>query len=290
MNAPVEQTVSALRARLDAHRVAGDRVGVVPTMGALHEGHLSLIREAARRAEVVVVTIFVNPTQFGPGEDFDRYPRTFDQDVDLALKAGAHVIFAPSAEEMYPRGEKTRIRVADLSEGMCGAVRPGHFDGVATVVAKLYSVVGAGTYFFGKKDYQQWRIVERLARDLLAPVEVVGLPTVRETDGLAMSSRNRFLLPEQRLSALAIVRGLSLASARYRGGERDPGVLFDLVAEELGRCSLAAEYIEVREAETLTSAPARLGEGNWLLALAVRVGTTRLIDNVILGEDLLSGT
>ncbi len=284
MNSSVVRSISDLRAVLAAQRAENKSVGVVPTMGALHEGHLSLVFEAARRTDVVVVTVFVNPTQFGPGEDFERYPRTLDRDRELAEGAGAQILFAPSADEMYPSEERTRVRVAGLSDGMCGAVRPGHFDGVATIVTKIFNVVGAGTYFFGKKDYQQWRLIERLATDLLVPVKVVGLPTVREADGLAMSSRNEFLSPEARRQARALPRALAAAVARFQGGERRRTALYEAVYEVLRSASLSAEYVELRDALSLQEAPERIVGEDWVLALSVRVGDTRLIDNVVLGE------
>lgn len=291
MSAVVISRVKDLRAHLSSQGIAGpsaDRrrsVGVVPTMGALHEGHLSLVREAAARCEQVVVTIFVNPTQFGPNEDFDRYPRQLEADAEMARTAGATVIFAPPTEEMYPEGEQTRVRVSGLSQGLCGGVRPGHFDGVATIVTKLMNAVGPGIYFFGQKDYQQWRLIERLARDLMFDVEVVGLPIVRENDGLAMSSRNAYLSPEERNRALSLARGLARATQSFDSGVRQVDQLLALVREEMKSAAIDIEYVELRDARDLVEITE---EGTapppWVLAVAGRAGATRLIDNVILGD------
>ena len=259
-------------------------------MGALHEGHLSLIREAARLAEEVVVTIFVNPTQFGPGEDFERYPRNLEGDTHLAESAGATLIFAPSVLEMYPQGEQTRVRVADLSRGLCGESRPGHFEGVATIVAKLFNAVGPGTYIFGQKDYQQWRLIEQMARDLLFPAEVVGMPIVREADGMARSSRNVYLKPEERSRALALACSLQGAIKAYRGGVRDSGRLIEGVQAALVE-HVRVDYVEARDPSSLVPIVGNF-EGSLLLAVAGYVGNTRLIDNVVLSPtvgDILPG-
>lgn len=272
--------VTDLRAHLDKARALGRRVSVVPTMGALHEGHLSLIREAAQRGEEVVVTIFVNPTQFGPGEDFERYPRNLQSDKRLAESAGATLIFAPPTSEMYPEGEQTRVRVTGLSRGLCGASRPGHFEGVATVVAKLFNAVGPGTYIFGRKDYQQWRLIEQMARDLLFPVEVVGMPIVREPDGIALSSRNAYLTPAERFRALALARSLQGAVEAYRQGVRDGDRLVEEVRAQLSK-DVEIDYVEARDPSSLERVVGN-GEGAILLAVAAYVGETRLIDNVVL--------
>lgn len=279
MNAAVLSSLTDLRAQLNRARTSGQRVGVVPTMGALHEGHLSLVREARRRADAVVVTIFVNPTQFGPGEDYERYPRTLEADTKLAVSAGATWVFAPSVTEMYPPGERTRVKVTVLSEGLCGASRHGHFEGVATVVSKLFNAVGPGIYFFGKKDYQQWRILERLAVDLLFDVQIVGMPIVREADGLAMSSRNVYLSSDERNEALSLSRGLFAAEALFVAGERAPHILIDRVTSELRRAKVDVEYVELRVASDLSAVDSTV-EQDCVLAVAGRVGTTRLIDNL----------
>jgi pantoate--beta-alanine ligase len=250
-------------------------------MGALHEGHLSLVRSALLHAEEVVVTIFVNPTQFGVGEDFERYPRDLDLDAQLAFEAGATAIFAPPVSEMYPHGETTRVSVGGLSEGLCGSRRPGHFEGVATIVSKLFNVVGPGVYLFGKKDYQQLKLVERLARDLIFPVSIIGCPIVREPDGLAMSSRNRYLTQEQRVHALTLYQGLCAAQRAFDQGVSDAQLLRRAVLEQMSP-NASVEYVELRDAQSLEVAPAQLSAPT-LVALAARIGETRLIDNVVLG-------
>lgn len=290
MNDPADRTfvfstVGELRQRLRALRVRGLSVGAVPTMGALHAGHLSLIEAARKVTDEVVVTIFVNPTQFGPDEDLEKYPRNLAADVQLAASAGASCVFAPSVSEMYPPDERTRVSVARLSEGLCGAARPEHFQGVATIVAKLFNVVGEATYFFGRKDYQQLRVVEKLATDLLFPARIVGCPIVREEDGLALSSRNRYLNQQQRAAATAVPRGLKKAWSAYRSGLRKRDELVGIFERELQASGLQAQYAEIRSAQDLTLRPAHLDDkqGASLLAVAAFVGSTRLIDNVVLG-------
>lgn len=284
MTSRIRTSVAELRADLDGSRLQGCRIAVVPTMGALHEGHLSLIREAAQRAEEVVVTIFVNPTQFGPNEDFERYPRNLEGDARLAESAGATVIFAPPASEMYPTGEQTRVRVAGLSRGLCGESRPGHFEGVATVVAKLFNAVGPGTYIFGQKDYQQWRLIERMVKDLLFPVEVVGMPIVREFDGIALSSRNAYLKPEERSRALALPRSLQGAIEAYRSGVRDSDRLVEGARAELSK-GVRVDYVQARDPSSLEPILGNF-EGEILVAVAGYLGETRLIDNVVLSPSV----
>jgi pantoate--beta-alanine ligase len=282
----VLSSVAELRAFTDGVRAAGRRVGLVPTMGALHSGHLALIEEAKKHTDEVVVTVFVNPTQFGPKEDFSRYPRTLDKDVELSLGVGASRVFAPEVKEMYPPGERTRVLVSGLTDSLCGAVRPGHFAGVTTIVTKLFAAAGACTAVFGRKDYQQLKVIERMTRDLLLPVTIVGYPTVRELDGLALSSRNQFLTPEWRDRALSIPRALSLAHAAFVAGERGPKVLRELVRHEVERAGLRVDYAEVTHPDDLVpyTAAEHLPERT-LLAVAAFADTTRLIDNVVLGED-----
>jgi pantoate--beta-alanine ligase len=252
-------------------------------MGALHSGHLALVRHAKERAELVVTSIFVNPPQFGPGEDFTRYPRDLDGDVRKLATAGADLVFAPSPEEVYPPGDDTRVRVGALTAPLEGAHRPGHFDGVATVVAKLFAAAGPCVAVFGRKDYQQLLVVRRMARDLLAPVEIVGHPIVREPDGLALSSRNAYLSTDERVRALAIVRGLDAAAKRFAAGERDARALERVARASIDAVATSVDYVEARDAETL--APLAAVDARAVLAVACRVGTTRLIDNVVLGED-----
>jgi pantoate--beta-alanine ligase len=274
-----------MRRACDEARARGDGVGVVPTMGALHEGHLALVREAKRRAGFVVVTVFVNPTQFGPSEDFLRYPRDLAGDMAKVAEAGASAVFAPEASAMYPAGDETRVKVGSLSVPLCGQYRPGHFEGVATVVAKLFVLAGASIAVFGRKDFQQLAIVRRLAIDLLLPVEVVGHPIVREADGLAMSSRNAYLSPEERQRALALSTGLARAANVFATGERDAAALRDAVLSLLRPAATSIDYVDVADPDKLTP----YGEGvvgeRTLLAIAARIGTTRLIDNMVLGEE-----
>lgn len=282
------RTIAEFRAACDEARAAGHRVGFVPTMGALHAGHLELVRVARRYAERVAVSIFVNPTQFGPSEDFNKYPRNLDRDVELLRSVGADLVLSPSADEMYPTGEKTRVRVSGLSEHLCGPFRPGHFEGVATVVSKLFAIAGPCTAVFGRKDYQQLKIIERLARDLLLPVQVIGQPTVRDADGLALSSRNAYLSSEERSRALAIPRALRKAGAAFQAGERSAQALIGPVRAALTEAGLRPDYAEIADADELVPlvGDARVGE-RALIAIAAFCGTTRLIDNLVMGEDIL---
>jgi pantoate--beta-alanine ligase len=282
----VVRDVAGARAACDAARARGQRVGFVPTMGALHEGHLTLVRAARERADLVVVSIFVNPTQFGPNEDLSRYPR--DLEGDVKKLAGASLVFAPEPREIYPEGEQTRVRVGALADHLCGPHRPGHFEGVATVVTKLFAVVGPCVAAFGKKDYQQLAIVRRLAADLLLPVEVLGCQIVREPDGLAMSSRNAYLSPEERARALALSRGLSAAWGAFAAGERRAGALAALARAPVEAAASSIDYVSVADPASLAPLegdPAALAGARALVAVACRIGTTRLIDNVVLGED-----
>lgn len=282
----VLHTVAEFRDAADAVRKGGGRLGLVPTMGALHEGHRTLMREARGRASAVAVTIFVNPTQFGPTEDLAKYPRDLAGDVAHCAREGVSLVFAPDAREMYPEGEKTRVRVSGLTEHLCGASRPGHFEGVSTIVTKLFAVAGPCVAVFGKKDYQQLQVIRRMTRDLLLPVEIVGHPTVREKDGLALSSRNRYLDAEARRNALAIPRALAGAAGRFERGERTVGALRAPVIGALERAGLRLDYVTLAHADDLAPfgdterAPDRV-----LLAVAAFSGTTRLIDNLVLGED-----
>ncbi|HEY0463821.1 MAG TPA: pantoate--beta-alanine ligase, partial [Polyangiaceae bacterium] len=257
-----------------------------PTMGALHAGHLSLVAEARSRSAEVALTIFVNPTQFGPNEDFARYPRTLDRDLELCREAGVSHVFAPDASEMYPKGERTRVQVSGLTEALCGPHRPGHFDGVTTIVSKLFAVTGECVAVFGRKDYQQLKVIERMTRDLLLPVEIVGLRTLRDADGLALSSRNAYLTPEERERALSIPRALSAAVAAFTGGERRISALRQLALAELGAGGLRLDYATFADADALVPLPEDGLSGERLLfAVAGFMGKTRLIDNVVLGED-----
>jgi pantoate--beta-alanine ligase len=279
-------TASALSALLAARRAEGRPIGFVPTMGALHRGHLELVREARRRSNFVLVSIFVNPTQFGPNEDFTRYPRDLPGDLLKCADAGADAAFVPEVADMYPDGAETRVTVGRLSSPLCGAYRPGHFDGVATVVAKFFALVGPCVAVFGRKDYQQLRVIERMAIDLLFPVTVVGHPTVRDSDGLALSSRNAYLSPEERLRALAIPRALHDAAQAYARGERNVGVLLQGAARRVEGAATSVDYVSLADTATLEPFDtATVLPGPALLAIAARIGHTRLIDNVVLGQD-----
>src|SRR5450432_413598 len=273
-----------LREACDAARRRGERVGFVPTMGALHAGHLALVREAKTRGSFVVVSIFVNPTQFGPNEDLTLYPRDLPSDLARLEPLGVSAVFAPQPAEIYEAGEDTRVHVGRVAEPLCGSIRPGHFDGVATVVAKLFNLVGPSVAVFGQKDYQQLLVIRRMARDLFAPIEIVGLPTVREPDGLAMSSRNAFLSPDERSRALAVARGLSRAAVAFASGERRARVLEATAREPIERVASSIDYADVRDADTLAAIEDLTGP-RALLAVACRIGATRLIDNVVLGVD-----
>jgi pantoate--beta-alanine ligase len=293
MDRPTEPRVIhspvAFQAAMEEARRGGRRVAFVPTMGALHDGHLALMREARRRVGadgLVSVSIFVNPTQFGPGEDFARYPRTLAEDLSRCEAAAVDCVFAPEALEMYPRGDDTRVRVGKLAEPLCGPHRPGHFQGVATVVAKLFAIVGPCTAVFGRKDYQQLRVVERMATDLRLPVTVVGVPTVREPDGLALSSRNAYLAAEERSRAVAIPRALAAAHASFAGGERRVSALLALVHGHVDPAATSIDYVALADPTTLEPRGERGDlDSPTLLALALRIGATRLIDNTVLGLD-----
>ncbi len=257
--------------------------GFVPTMGYLHEGHLSLVRRARAENNHVAVSIFVNPTQFGPHEDYDRYPRDLERDLRLLEPLGVDLVFAPSVEEMYPPGFQTWVIVEEISRPLEGAARPGHFRGVATIVAKLLNIIQPDRAYFGQKDAQQAVVIRRMVRDLNIPVEIVVCPTVREPDGLAMSSRNTYLSPEERRAATVLFRALQTAKAYYEQGERDAERLREAMrtviqAEPLARL----DYVSVADPETLQEL-SRV-EGRALLSLAVYIGKTRLIDNILLPE------
>jgi pantoate--beta-alanine ligase len=278
---PIVTTIADVRAEVDEARRLGMTIILVPTMGALHEGHASLIRASGRPSAFVVVSIFVNPTQFGPNEDYGRYPRTLDADQLLCKEAGANLIFAPTAEEMYPDPPLTSVEVAELQDVLCGPLRPGHFRGVCTVVLKLFNIVAPDVAVFGEKDFQQSRIVRRMVRDLNVPVEIQIEPTVREADGLALSSRNRYLTAEQRAAAPGIYRALQAARSRAQAGETDVARLEQSLLTELeGIPGARVEYARIVDAVTLQT-PAKLDRPA-AAAVAVFLGNTRLIDNVLL--------
>lgn len=277
------QEVPPLREFVRRARVEGKSIGFVPTMGALHEGHLSLVRLARDESACVVVSVFVNPLQFGPAEDFSRYPRRPEKDAALLTAAGASLLYLPRPEEFYPSDFSTSVEVHGVSEGGEGAVRPAHFRGVATVVSRLFLQVAPDTAFFGRKDLQQVAVVRRLIRDLDFPIRLVAGQTVREPDGLALSSRNVYLTPDERERAPALSRALFAARQRARTGVRDAAILVGEARAELARSGLAIDYVEVVD-ETTMRAAASVDRGTAMTA-AVRLGKTRLIDNVALLDD-----
>jgi pantoate--beta-alanine ligase len=274
-------SIDEVRAASRTGRREGKSLGLVPTMGALHEGHLSLVRAAKAQCDLVVVSIFVNPLQFGPNEDLTKYPRNFDRDRELLAKEGADFIFAPSVEEMYPPGAVTYVTVEGLSDKLCGRSRPGHFRGVTTVVSELFNIVEPGRAFFGQKDAAQSTIIRRMVRDLNIPVRVVVCPIVREPDGLAMSSRNAYLDAGQRKSALVLYRSLTAVQERFDQGERKAHELIDAGNQTLAHEPLVRlDYIEIVDPETLDPVD-DLSRGG-LVAVAAFVGNVRLIDNIVL--------
>jgi pantoate--beta-alanine ligase len=277
----VLHTIAEMRAACAEARRSGKRLGFVPTMGALHEGHLSLVRAARAQCDAVAVSIFVNPTQFGPNEDFSKYPRSFERDCKLLEAEGVSLLFAPSVEEMYPKGAVTFVSVEGLSEKLCGRSRPGHFRGVTTVVAKLFNIVGPDAAFFGQKDAAQAVIVKKMVRDLDLPVEIVVCPIVREADGLALSSRNAYLDAAQRRSATVLHRALVQVQSLAEKGERSSAKLID-AAQRVFReePTVKVDYVEMVDNETLD--PVADVRGGALVAVAAFVGATRLIDNTVL--------
>jgi len=274
------ERIAALREQVRDWRAAGERIGFVPTMGSLHAGHMSLLSAARFRADRVIASVFVNPLQFGPGEDFERYPRTPDDDRLLLEDAGCDLLFLPAVEEIYPQGRQsaTTVSVPSLSGILCGQYRPGHFDGVATVVAKLFGIVQPDLAVFGEKDYQQLAIIRRMTADLDIPVEIAGAPTVRSPDGLAMSSRNRYLSDTERALAPRIYATLRAVAARVAGGERDYPALAAWGVSELQAAQMRPDYFELRDAQTLLEPTA--GSRELVILTAARLGKARLIDNL----------
>ncbi|CAD5378818.1 pantothenate synthetase [Pseudomonas sp. OF001] len=279
------KTVRELRAAVARARSEGKRIGLVPTMGNLHAGHAALVTKAAQRADFVVASIFVNPLQFGAGEDLDKYPRTLAADQEKLLEAGCNLLFAPTAEEMYPDGMsgQTIVSVPGVSEGLCGASRPGHFDGVATVVTKLFHMVQPDLAIFGEKDFQQLAVIRKLVRDLNLPIQIFGEPTVRGADGLALSSRNGYLDDEQRAVAPQLYRTLSELAAALRGGQTDHAALLAEAGAQLQNAGFVPDYLEIRN--PLTLRPATSADRQLVILAAARLGTTRLIDNLLVDLD-----
>jgi pantoate--beta-alanine ligase len=275
----ISTTIDAIRTATAAARTAQRRIGFVPTMGALHAGHARLIEAARNECDFVAVSIFVNPTQFGPNEDFAKYPRALEADRDVCARAGADVIFAPEAAEIYPPGFRSSVEVEGLQDQLCGASRPGHFRGVCTVVLKLLNIVQPDLAYFGQKDAQQLLIIRRMVRDLNVPVEIRAVPTVRDANGLALSSRNRYLSADELRHAPALFQSLQHARGLIEAGERDPARVEQAIREQLERApNLRIDYVRAVDVETLQR-PAAL-RGPTLIALAVFLGTTRLIDNI----------
>ncbi|UQY33198.1 pantoate--beta-alanine ligase [Pseudomonas fulva] len=273
-------TVRELRAAVAQARREGKQIALVPTMGNLHAGHAALVEKAAQRADFVVASIFVNPMQFGPAEDLDKYPRTLQADQQRLIDAGCHLLFHPDVEEMYPggMGEQTRVSVPGVSEGLCGTSRPGHFEGVATVVTKLFNMVQPDLAVFGQKDFQQLAVIRTMVRDLNMPIEIIGEPTVRAESGLALSSRNGYLSDEQRATASVLYRSLKHIAGAIQGGERDLPKLLADAQRQHAAAGLRADYLEVREARALR--PASPGDRELVVLVAAYLGNTRLIDNL----------
>lgn len=275
-------TVNDARAAVRAAKRDGKRIGLVPTMGALHAGHISLVRAAKARCDFVVASIFVNPTQFGPKEDYSKYPRTLEADREKLEAEGVDLVFAPAVQEIYPAGATTFVNVDEISERLDGRSRPGHFRGVATVVAKLFHILEPDLAFFGQKDAAQVSIIRRMVRDLMFPIEIVVAPIVREADGLALSSRNVYLSPDERRQALVLSRALREIESQYRAGERDSKKLIEAAREIFAtEPAVRVDYVQLVDPDTLEDVA--IVSAGTLAALAAFVGTTRLIDNVILG-------
>lgn len=284
-NMRVIESIKEMQSHCEALRLSGKRISFVPTMGYFHEGHLSLMREARMTADHVVVSIYVNPTQFGPKEDFSKYPRDFDRDAAMAKSVGVDVIFFPSNQDMYPGGYQTYVDVEQVTKNLCGMSRPGHFRGVTTICCKLFNIVKPHSAIFGKKDFQQLAAIKRMVADLNLDLEIVGLPTYREPDGLAMSSRNVYLSKEERSSALALVGALKLAQNLYAEGERN-AVKIIKQAEKVIKNEPFTNIDYIKICDTATLEDVNEIKNEVVMALAVKVGKTRLIDNSVLGEEL----
>ena len=275
------KTLRELRAAVAQARAEGKQIGFVPTMGNLHAGHVSLVEIAAQRADFVVASIFVNQMQFGAGEDLDKYPRTLAADQEKLLAAGCHLLFHPDVAEIYPHGmgDQTRVSVPGVSEGLCGASRPGHFEGVATVVTKLFNMVQPDLAVFGEKDYQQLAVIRALVQDLNMPIQIIGAPTQRAEDGLALSSRNGYLSDEQRAAAPALYRGLQTIAEELRRGARDYARLIETTQAQQRTAGFIPDYLEIRNAVNLR--PAQVDDYHLVILTAAQLGSTRLIDNLV---------
>ena len=285
----IANTTAEIRRIISEARADGKLIGFVPTMGAFHAGHLALMRRARHESDFVVASIFVNPTQFGPSEDLAKYPRDLESDVRKAEAEGVDAVFAPSVDEIYPEGFGACVEVERLSEVLEGASRPGHFRGVATVVAKLFNIVTPDRAYFGMKDYQQLKVIQKMVRDLGSNIDVVAVPTVRESDGLAMSSRNAYLNAQERAAAAILYRALKLAEDRVRSGERDAAAVETAARDLIESEPLARiDYVAVVDPETLESVERITGPV--VVALAVRIGETRLIDNMLIEAPYAAGT
>jgi pantoate--beta-alanine ligase len=281
----VVKSVQKMQSFSENLRLEGKKIACVPTMGYFHEGHLALMREARKQADCVVVSIYVNPTQFGPQEDFSKYPRNFDRDMKMAQNVGVDVIFYPSNRAMYPPHYQTYVAVEKVTQNLCGASRPGHFRGVTTVCNKLFNIIKPHVAVFGKKDFQQFVVVQRMVRDLNMDLEIIGYPTVREADGLAMSSRNKYLSAEQRTSALVLFKSLQLAQKLYAKKETSPRIIIDAVKKMIQKTPLTQiDYVKICDTTRLQDI-AKITDQT-VIALAVRIGSTRLIDNHVFGEAL----
>ena len=277
----VVNTIAVMQEECESLRLSGKRIALVPTMGFFHEGHLELMRRGRELSDIVVVSIFVNPTQFGPNEDFDSYPRDMESDLAKAEEQNVDYVFAPSVDEMYPGGTQTKIMVEKVTKHLCGLSRPGHFDGVTTVVAKLLNIAKPHIAIFGEKDYQQLTVIRRMAKDLDMDIRIVGVPTVREPDGLAMSSRNSYLSTGERLSALSLNKSLDLAEDLCKHGEREVFKIGEAVERFiLTHPHTAIDYVSICDPHTLEDLEVLDNEA--LVALAVKVGKTRLIDNRVI--------
>jgi pantoate--beta-alanine ligase len=277
----VAETIESVRAAVKTTRDKGKKIGLVPTMGALHIGHISLIETAAKKCEFVVVSIFVNPTQFGPGEDFEKYPRPIEADLDICRKAGVNLVFAPKPQQMYPKKNLTWVNIEKLTEPLCGKSRPGHFRGVTTICAKLFNIVQPDIAFFGQKDAQQARVIRQMIEDLNMPLEIVVCPTVREPDGLAVSSRNQYLDKQQRQDAAYIYKSLEKCREMINTGEIESRKIIEEMKRVLQqKSSIKIEYVSIADYETLEAID-RIA-GKVLAAIAVRLGPARLIDNILI--------